>query len=334
LTATGFLPKTSSALVSPLPAAVDDAFLEATSSTVATEDTLAGSPPTILSHGAIPVDGGTCSEAVISSDAPSRIPMVESELQDVNVFSGGVGLPMVESELQNILPLESSSSRKHLMSPNLLVYSRKRNQKLQLIDGTDENGIVGAAADAIISPASATGFAADETDHVGQGPVFCGDVADGLVSPNLSLVEPTAAVADILMSPAGVVHSLISSHSGKQEASQSMQREEFIKSVTRQPSKLLPAPPVILKKKDNILPPRSVPRRSCRVAGVGVEFNASDLDRRATKKIMKAVGIIADNVGIDQRAQEEYADLFKTSLSDTHVKALAALFGWQLPDHL
>lgn len=49
---------------------------------------------------------------------------------------------------------------------------------------------------------------------------------------------------------------------------------------------------------------------------------------------MKAVGIIADNVGIDQRAQEEYADLFKTTLSDIHVKALAALFGWQLFDHL
>jgi hypothetical protein len=113
-----------------------------------------------------------------------------------------------------------------------------------------------------------------------------------------------------------------------------MQREEFLKFVTRQPSKLLPAPPVILKKKDNLMPSRSVPRRSRRVAGVGVEFNASDLNKRATKKIMKAVGIIADNVGIDQRAQEDYADLFKTSLSDIHVKALAALFGWQLPDHL
>jgi hypothetical protein len=310
----------------------------------------------------IPVDVGTCSEAAIISDAvgdvlatyplasPSRIPMVESELQDVTVYSGGVGLPMVESELQN------------LMSPSLLVYSRKRHQKLQLIDGIDENGSVGAAADAMISPASATVLAADDsedgrnmeqivmkissgTDHVGQDPVIIGDVADAMVSPataitfthpdpNLGLVEPTAAVADILMSPAVVVPSLLSSHSGEQEASQSMQREEFLKYVTRQPCKLLPAPPVILKKKDNIMPSRSVPRRSRKVAGVGVEFNASDLDKRATKKIMKAVGIIADNVGIDQRAQEEYADLFKTSLSDIHVKALAALFGWQLPDHL
>jgi hypothetical protein len=42
-----WIPKTSSALVSPLPAAVDDAFLEATSSTVVTEDTLAGSPPIV-----------------------------------------------------------------------------------------------------------------------------------------------------------------------------------------------------------------------------------------------------------------------------------------------
>ncbi|ONM31226.1 hypothetical protein ZEAMMB73_Zm00001d040365 [Zea mays] len=112
----------------------------------------------------IPVDVGTCSEAAIISDAvgdvlatyplasPSRIPMVESELQDVTVYSGGVGLPMVESELQN------------LMSPSLLVYSRKRHQKLQLIDGIDENGSVGAAADAMISPASATVLAADDSE--------------------------------------------------------------------------------------------------------------------------------------------------------------------------
>ncbi|KAL5676276.1 hypothetical protein ACJX0J_012407, partial [Zea mays] len=155
-----WIPKTSSALVSPLPVAVDDAFLEATSSTVVTEDTLAGSPEVI------PVDGGICSEAAIISDAPARFPMVESNLQDVNVLSEGVGLPLVESDLQNIHLMESSLSRKHLMSPSLLVYSRKRHQKLQLIDSIDENGNVGAAADAIISSASATGLAADGTDHV------------------------------------------------------------------------------------------------------------------------------------------------------------------------
>jgi hypothetical protein len=79
---------------------------------------------------------------------------------------------------------------------------------------------------------------------------------------------------------------------------------------------------------------RLIPRRNRRVAGVGVEFNSTDLDTRATKKIMKAVGIIAENEGIDQRAQEEYAILLKTTMSENHIKALAALFGWQPPEDL
>jgi hypothetical protein len=150
-----WIPKTSSAFVSPLPAAVDDALLEATSSIVVTEDALAGSPSTVLCQEVIPVDVGACSEAAIISDAigdvlatyplssQSRIPMVESELQDVTVYSGGVGLPIVESKLQDLHLMESSLTRNHLMSPSLLVYSRKRPQKIQLIDDIAENGSVG-----------------------------------------------------------------------------------------------------------------------------------------------------------------------------------------------
>ncbi|KAL5667642.1 hypothetical protein ACJX0J_019863, partial [Zea mays] len=126
-----WIPKTSSAFVSPLPAAVDDALLEATSSIVVTEDALAGSPSTVLCQEVIPVDVGACSEAAIISDAigdvlatyplssQSRIPMVESELQDVTVYSGGVGLPIVESKLQDLHLMESSLTRNHLMSPSL-----------------------------------------------------------------------------------------------------------------------------------------------------------------------------------------------------------------------
>jgi hypothetical protein len=99
----------------------------------------------------------------------------------------------------------------------------------------------------MISPASTTVLAADDSedgrnmeqivmkissgiDHVGQDPVIIEDVADAMMSPatvitfthpdpNLGLVEPTMAVADILMSPAVVVPSLLSSHFGEQEAS-------------------------------------------------------------------------------------------------------------------
>jgi hypothetical protein len=42
---------------------------------------------------------------------------------------------------------------------------------------------------------------------------------------------------------------------------------------------------------------------------------------------MKAVNIIEENEGLDQRALDEYAKLFKHDLSNSHIKALPALFG-------
>ena len=54
----------------------------------------------------------------------------------------------------------------------------------------------------------------------------------------------------------------------------------------------------------------------------------------ATRKIMRAVGIITNNNGMDQRALDEYANLLKTPLSGSHIKALAALFGWQPPEDM
>jgi hypothetical protein len=54
-----------------------------------------------------------------------------------------------------------------------------------------------------------------------------------------------------------------------------------------------------------------------------------DMSRRATKKAMRNLGLIGENEGIDQQAQEEYARLFSEPLSDIHIAALAALFGWK-----
>jgi hypothetical protein len=200
--------------------------LEATSSIVVNEDALARFPSTVLCQEVIPVDDGACSEVAYISAAdgdvlatypltsPPRIPMVESELQDVIVYSRGVGLPMVESELQDLDHMESSLTRKHLMSPSLLVYSRKIPQKIQLINDIAENGSVGAVADAMISPFSARSFsltvlAADDsedgrnmeqivmkissgTDHVCQDLVIIGAVADAMVSPATARALPSA----------------------------------------------------------------------------------------------------------------------------------------------
>lgn len=49
---------------------------------------------------------------------------------------------------------------------------------------------------------------------------------------------------------------------------------------------------------------------------------------------MKAVNIIEENEGLDQRALDEYAKLFKHDLSNSHIKALPALFGRVPPEDL
>jgi hypothetical protein len=54
-----------------------------------------------------------------------------------------------------------------------------------------------------------------------------------------------------------------------------------------------------------------------------------DLAGRSAKKVMRSLGIIGKNQGIDQQAQEEYAKLFSKPLSSAHLAALAALFGWK-----
>jgi hypothetical protein len=68
------------------------------------------------------------------------------------------------------------------------------------------------------------------------------------------------------------------------------------------------------------------------VAGAGVEFQMGEIARRSTKRAMRSLSIIGENDGIDQQAKEEYAKVFSEPLSDSHIKALAALFGWSSLD--
>jgi hypothetical protein len=47
---------------------------------------------------------------------------------------------------------------------------------------------------------------------------------------------------------------------------------------------------------------------------------------------MQSLGVIGENEGMDQHAQEEYARIFSKPLSATHLAALTALFGWKTLD--
>jgi hypothetical protein len=112
-------------------------------------------------------------------------------------------------------------------------------------------------------------------------------------------------------------------------------RVDFFKKITRHISNLLPTPSndnlSIKNRGRNLALHNSAPRRSRRVAGVGVEFNIQELSRRSTKRVMKALKVVGELEDINQQAMKDYAKLFVHPLSQTHVGALAALFGWSAP---
>ena len=53
--------------------------------------------------------------------------------------------------------------------------------------------------------------------------------------------------------------------------------------------------------------------------------------RKIRVDIARTLGILADQEGLAQEALDEYGRLFSKPLSQDHVAALAALFGWAIP---
>jgi hypothetical protein len=48
----------------------------------------------------------------------------------------------------------------------------------------------------------------------------------------------------------------------------------------------------------------------------------------AQKKVIRSLGLAAKEEAIDQKAQDNYFKLFEGRLTDSHLAALAAIFGW------
>jgi hypothetical protein len=116
-------------------------------------------------------------------------------------------------------------------------------------------------------------------------------------------------------------------------ASFEARKQEFFKGISKYSSGILPVPRAELHVDPPPSPPAApMPRRSRRVAGVGVEFNIHDLGGRTTRKVMRSLHIISENEGISQEALDEYTQLFKRPLTRSEVDALAALFGWRAPE--
>jgi hypothetical protein len=72
----------------------------------------------------------------------------------------------------------------------------------------------------------------------------------------------------------------------------------------------------------------AVPRRSRRVAGVK-PCSLGPIITEAQKKVIRSLGLAAKEEAIDQKGQDNYFKLFEGRLTDSHLAALAAIFGWQ-----
>jgi hypothetical protein len=86
----------------------------------------------------------------------------------------------------------------------------------------------------------------------------------------------------------------------------------------------------------------ATPRRSRRVAGVGVECHQRLTPiKRCKKTILKTLGVIDDGESLSQQALDGYACIFSKALLQVQINALASLrlvfpgrgswFGWFSP---
>lgn len=75
---------------------------------------------------------------------------------------------------------------------------------------------------------------------------------------------------------------------------------------------------------------RKLPRRSCRVAGAG-PCSPGPMVTDAQKRVMRQLGFSEREV-IEPEAQDRYCKLYNPLLSESHVSAIAAIFGWTVGD--
>lgn len=89
--------------------------------------------------------------------------------------------------------------------------------------------------------------------------------------------------------------------------------------------------PHVQKRRKKTLLLGTTPRRSRRIAGVDVESPVV-VAEKPKRRVMRTLGIVDDDrVRVDQRALDNYAKLFRQSLSRGHIQTLAAHFGWVPP---
>lgn len=107
-------------------------------------------------------------------------------------------------------------------------------------------------------------------------------------------------------------------------------QRQFISRISKAVGTLLPVPKIDKRRKKTV-PSDSPPRRSRRIAGLGMEPAQAALPR-AKRTVMQSLGINNPQERLQQEDQEKYAKLFTQLLSAFHIQALASLFGWAVTD--
>jgi hypothetical protein len=104
--------------------------------------------------------------------------------------------------------------------------------------------------------------------------------------------------------------------------------QDFIAELIKHVGGLVPRP--IPKQREKQLPTDFVLRCSTRLAMNRAGASAA-VTRHIQQNLMLRLGLAAEPEALGPQALEEYSRLFNKPLSQSHVVALAALFGWRVP---
>ena len=69
------------------------------------------------------------------------------------------------------------------------------------------------------------------------------------------------------------------------------------------------------------------------MAGVG-PCSPGPVLSEAQRRVIRSLGLAEANEKIDEEAQDRYSKLFNSTISDSHLSALAAIFGWSVEEGL
>lgn len=105
---------------------------------------------------------------------------------------------------------------------------------------------------------------------------------------------------------------------------------QFLSGITRPVQQLLPRP-AAPRRRSRPRPAGSLPRRSRQIAEAG-PCSPGPVLNDVQRRVIKCLGLSHDVEKVSHQALDSYCKLFENPLTDVHLSALAALFGWKVED--